>query len=236
MLAVFFVTAVLPAFAAVYPPPTEEYVNDFAGVISPGDAGRIRELLARVEREAGIEITVVTIASLEEQGASSSLRRYAAGLFDSWGVGDSRRSDGVMLLFSLGDREVWVEMGAGYQSRHDAALQEVVDSRMLPYFRDGDYSRGLYEGARGVSEVVTRQVSWLSYHKWPLILSAVAAACICAGVSCMRSGKKGWGYVFFSIAGVLLLFVIKILLSGKGGRRGGFGGGRSGGGGAGGKW
>ncbi len=236
LLCVLLFSACLPVAAVDFPAAVDEYVNDFANVISDADAKRIRDLLGNIESQTGIEITVTTIESLAEYQAGTSLRSFAAQLFDSWGVGDSQRNDGIMILFSNKDREVWIEAGLGYNHKYNAEFQKVVDENMLPYFRDEEYSRGLYEGAVGVTQVVTRQVSWFSYYQWPIILSALAAVCVFAGISCIRSGKKGWGYGFFALAGVLLLFVLKLVLSSKGGKKGGFGGGRSGGGGAGGKW
>lgn len=126
-------------------------------------------------------------------------------------------------------------MGAGYKRYFDSALQVVVDENMLPYFRREEYSRGLYEGARGVANTVTKEVSWLSFYKWHIIIGVAAVVCILAGISCMRNGKKGWGYVFFSVAFLLIVTLLTMLAKGNK-KRGGFGGGRSGGGGAGGKW
>lgn len=193
LLCLIIIVVSLPAIAVDYPDPVEEYVNDFAKVISPADTNQIRGLLGQIEKETGIEITVVTITGLADYEAATDLRQYAAQLFDKWGVGDAKRNDGVMLLFSLGDSEVWIEMGSGYAHRHNDALQQVVDSKMLPYFKTGDYSRGLYEGSRGVVEAVTRQVSWFRYHLTEIILGVLAVVCVFAGVSCIRAGKKGWG-------------------------------------------
>ena len=140
-----FITATFSSTAVDYPNPAEEYVNDFAGVISDADAGRIRALLGNIESQTGIEITVTTINSLADYQAGTNLRSYAAQLFDKWGVGDSRRNDGVMILFSNKDREVWIEAGLGYNNRFNAEFQKVVDTEMLPYFREGtipeDYTK-----------------------------------------------------------------------------------------------
>ncbi|MCC8189674.1 MAG: TPM domain-containing protein, partial [Planctomycetes bacterium] len=94
--------------AGEYPEPIEKYVNDFADVITESDASRIRNALSAVDEQTGIEITVVTIPDLAAVNSRDSLRHYAAGLFDHWGVGDARRNNGIMILFSLGDREVWI--------------------------------------------------------------------------------------------------------------------------------
>lgn len=217
--------------------PTAEsvYINDFASVLSPVDTDRLEETLSRLEHQTGIQFSVVTIRTLNDYGASDiSIQDYADRLMDDWGVGDSEKNDGIVLLFSLEDRNVAISMGAGYQHRYDSQLKNVVDNTMLPYFRQGEYSRGIYEGVAEAISVVTVSVSWFEFYKWHLLAGVLIVICIAAGISCMRNGKKGWGWMFFSIAFVILLFLIRVLLRGK--SKGGFGGGRSGGGGASGSW
>lgn len=249
-LILFLLLTVSQAWAQPnYPEHYSNYVNDFAKMLSQMDTNALLGALEELERSAGIEITLVTIASLADYDAQSMpLPDYAARLFDTWGVGDKEKNNGVMVLVSLNDREVWIEMGLGYAGQYDAQMQTVVDTRMLPYFRNGEYSRGLYEGVNAVIGVVTGAApvqpaggynsdqpnAWVGVVILVVIVLLIVA-CIAAGVNFFRKGKKGWGAVFFSIAGVLIIFLIKMLLSGKG-KGGGFGGGRSGGGGAGGRW
>lgn len=235
LIAVFLIAAAAPAMALSFPPPQNDYVSDYAEVLSEQDSEAIFKLFERVEDQTGIEITLVTIASLSDYEATN-LRTYAANLFDTWGVGDKKKNNGVLILFSKGDREVWIEMGAGYRNYFDADLQTMVDAKMLPYFKAGEYSRGLYQGAHGVANTVTKEVTWLSFYKWHLILGALAVICVLAGISCFRNGEEGWGYVFFSLALALIVFILTVLPKAGGKGRSGFGGGRSGGGGAGGKW
>ena len=227
-----------------YPDHYNDYVNDFAQVLTQRDTDDLIDALETLERQTGIEMVVVTIRSLAAYRAQDMpLSQYAARLFDSWGVGHQEASNGVMIMFSLDDREVWIEMGSGYAGQYNTQLQNVVDTCMLPYFRNGEYSRGLYEGANGVIGVVTGSGQTYGSEPaspWPGIIILVVIVLlivlfIAAGINFIRKGKKGWGFVFLSIAGVLIIFLIKILFSGKKGG-GGFGGGRSGGGGAGGRW
>lgn len=224
------------AWAALRFPSAESvYINDFANVLSTADTDRIEQTLSQLEKQTGIQFSVVTIHALKDYGADNMpIKDYADKLMDDWGVGDKNDNDGIVLLFSQEDRKVAISMGAGYQNRYNSQLQSIVDDTMLPYFRQGEYSRGLYEGVNQTIAVVTVPVSWFQFYKWHLAAGVLIIMCIGAGISCMRKGKKGWGWAFFTFAFIILLFLIKLLLSGK--RRGGFGGGRSGGGGASGSW
>ena len=224
-------------WAATFPQPLDDYVNDYAGVMGEADRTSVRGMLERVRSQSGRHIAVVTVDSLADYAdPGQSLESYAAGLFDSWGIGRKDVNDGVLVFFARADRRVRIELGAGYGGRYDAAMQAVVDERMLPYFRQGEYGRGLYEGTRSVVEALTTQVSWFRYYRTELILGALAVVCVLAGISCIRSGKKGWGWVFFTVAGTLILTIVMLLFRRKRGKGSGFGGGHSGGGGASGSW
>lgn len=247
-LTLILLILLMPAVTALaqtsYPDYYNEYVNDFAQVLSQKDTDDLLDTLGALERQTGIEIVVVTITSLADYGAQDMpLPTYAANLFDSWGVGHEDANNGVMIFFSLNDREIWIEMGQGYAEQYNTQLQNVMDNRILPYFREGAYSRGLYEGVNGVINVVTG--AGQTYGSEPpsqwtgiivlVVIVLLIVVFIAAGINFIRKGKKGWGFVFLSIAGFLIFFLVKMLLSGKKGG-GGFGGGRSGGGGAGGRW
>lgn len=253
--AFFFLILGCAASGAVESPRRlDVHVNDFAGVVEPGDEEAIRDLFFAAKAESGIDVSLLTITALGEYGVQSGLRQYAARLAREWKMGDPGRNNGILVLFSKNDREVWIETGNRYGYRQEAALQRVVDGRMLPHFRKGEYSRGLTEGARGIFTVVTGRFSWLTLDTRLIVQALFGAACVCAGVSCLRAGRNGWGFVFFQALGTLLLVAFVVVFSPGHGRRrrfrrwgrrggriggGGIGGGRGGGGrrgGAGGRW
>lgn len=134
-----------------YPHHRELEVNDFAGVLSAGEAERLRGLLRDLRQRTGIEATVVTIGSIGDyRTGDRSVESFATGLFNAWGVGDAGRDDGVMVLVAVEDRKVRIEVGSGYGSSEDRAMQAVIDSAMLPHFRRGDYGRGIVQGTETV--------------------------------------------------------------------------------------
>jgi len=65
-------------------------------------------------QRTGAEVVVVTLPGV--RGAEKDRRevkRFATRLFNSWGLGDRRKNNGVLLLVSTGDRRVEVEIGRG---------------------------------------------------------------------------------------------------------------------------
>jgi len=218
-----------------YPLPTDDYVNDYANVITAPDAEAIRKMFKDLEYQTGIEAVVVTINSIRDYSTGdTTIESFATNLFNTWGIGHKRENNGVLILVAVGDRKCRIELGKGYGRRYDSVMKQIIDEKMIPYFKANDYSRGIYEGSRSVIENVTKKVSWFSFYKWHILIGVLIIVCILAGISCIRSGKKGWGWAFFVAAGVLLLFLLRMLAKGK--SSSGFGGGSSFGGGASGSW
>lgn len=218
-----------------YPSPTDDYVNDYANILSQPDMEAIRGMFKDLEYQTGIEAVVVTIGSIEDYTTNDvTIENFATNLFNTWGIGHKKENNGVLILVAANDRKCRIELGRGFGNRYDSAMKQVIDEKMIPYFRTDDYSRGIYEGSRNVIEKVTKKVSWFSFYKKHIAIGALIILCIFAGISCMRSGKNGWGWAFFTAAFMLLVFLSSMISRGRG--SGGFGGGSSFGGGASGSW
>ena len=229
-----------PCGAAHYPSPRDRYLNDFAGVLAPADAENIRARLEALDRQTGLEGTVVTVASLSDFGTNpAEFETFATGLFNAWGVGHPARNDGFLVLLAVHDHLCRIELGKGFGTRFNARMQAIVDQTMVPSFRSGDVARGITEGTIAIIESLTKPESWFARYPWHLCAGAAIVLCLVAGISCLRSGRTGWGYAFFSAAAILLWFLLRSLgkAQSNSGNRKGFGGGRSSGrGGASGNW
>src|SRR5690606_889190 len=125
-----------------YPASVDLYVNDLAGLIEDGDETALRSDLSALFADTGVEMTVLTIGSRREYDPSPSLEAFATGLFNSWGVGHPERNNGILLLVVRDDREIRVELGAGYNQGYDVYAADII-GRMTPAFRAGDFSGGI---------------------------------------------------------------------------------------------
>jgi uncharacterized protein len=134
-----------------YPPYEDLYVNDYAMVLTAEDAAHIRSMFMDLKRDHGIEAVVLTIHTLSNYTTGDeTIEQFATNLFNTWGIGDATRNDGVLILVAVDDRKVRIEIGAGYAPSYDDVMAEVITEHMLPYFRRNEYSLGIYRGARAV--------------------------------------------------------------------------------------
>jgi len=156
---------------SAYPPFLDPHVNDYGQILESADASYMRTKLSQFQAQTGIQVVVVTVNSVRDYGRDTSIESFATNLFNTWGVGDRDRDDGILMVVAPGDRQTRIELGSGYGSQYDTVAQTIIDDAMLPQFRDGLFSRGT---VAGVDAITTR-------------FQPGAAT----GVSATRSGR-GW--------------------------------------------
>ncbi|MGL5008452.1 MAG: TPM domain-containing protein, partial [Paracoccaceae bacterium] len=146
-LAIWF-AALLPfaALAQDLPTPLSDTVSDFANVIGPEAEAEIAAELQRHRDETGVHMVAVTLPSQVGGRPGERIEDYATRLFNAWGVGDAERNDGLMILVIPSDRVVRIATGAGYDRVYDGRAQRVIDTTMLPAFRDSDFAGGIRDG------------------------------------------------------------------------------------------
>lgn len=135
-----------PLAAQPFPNPDTTLVNDFAGVLDAGSEARIADSLQRLRDDHGIQMTVVTIGSRRDYGEFDTIESFATGMFNAWGVGSAARNDGIMVLVANVDREMRIELGAGYPAIWSEVAASVIQNSFQPAFRNGDMQRGIENG------------------------------------------------------------------------------------------
>jgi uncharacterized protein len=119
------------------------WVTDTPGALRADTVSRLNETLGAFERTTGIEIAVVVMRSLD----GLSIEEAAAELFEMWGVGKKDRDNGLLLLWSVGDRLVRVEVGYGLEGViPDGKAGAILDTYVIPRFRSGEFNEGIIAG------------------------------------------------------------------------------------------
>jgi uncharacterized protein len=217
------------------------FIADTAKLLESEDAEAIVALCTSLLEEKRVPIIVVTIRSLSKYGASGwSIERYARSLFDAWGIGHPKWNRGMLLLVSRFDRRARIEFGADWAGTKNREAEEVMEELIIPAFKQGDYSRGLLDGVRGLDaiardlEIPKAPTPWWVYAAW----IAFAGLAIFTAVSLVRRGASGWAWLFWGAVFVAIFFLLRTWAESRssGGGGGSFGGGFGGGGGASGSW
>jgi uncharacterized protein len=144
---VLFLSLTHAAAAQTLPEPPSAAVSDFAAVLDATEEGRIGRALQAVRDDTGVQMVVVTMASIADHGgAGMQLEAYAKALFDAWDIGGGERKDGILLLVDTGAREARIALGAGYDPVYDGRAARVLSTTVLPELRDGKIAGGIEAG------------------------------------------------------------------------------------------
>jgi uncharacterized protein len=140
------------AFAENVPQPVG-WVNDFANVIPQEYRDKLNTLIGELKEKTSAEIAVVTVTSI----APYDEKEYARMLFDSWRPGKKGKDNGVLILLAIKERRWRIETGYGVEGiLPDGRCGEIGRNYMVPYFKNGNYGLGLYNGAAAIANIVAK--------------------------------------------------------------------------------
>ncbi|MDD5496419.1 MAG: TPM domain-containing protein [Candidatus Omnitrophica bacterium] len=145
-------TLAVPLFAKDQIPEPKGWVNDYAGVISDHYRQKMDSLISDLERKTSAEIAVLTVSSI----APYDERSYARLIFDSWRPGKKGKDNGVLVLLAVKERRWRIETGYGIEGTlSDGLCGEIGRNYMVPYFKDGKYGEGLYNGVSAIAQKIS---------------------------------------------------------------------------------
>lgn len=136
------------AFAAdpTFPALTGRVV-DQAELLTPEIETSITTKLVQLETDTGDQFVVVTLDSLQDY----EIEDYGYRLGRAWGIGNSENDSGVLLIVAPNERKVRLEVGYGLEPvLTDALSNQIIQTDILPAFRDGGYARGIENGVDAV--------------------------------------------------------------------------------------
>lgn len=189
--------APLPARAETWPEHKTLYVNDYARILEDGAEARITAALKSLRDETGIEATVLTLHTRMGYQTSGTLESFATGLFNTWGIGDASRNDGILILVVSEDREMRVELGDGYGTAFNREAQDIIDRVFIPAFKAGDFSTGIEDGTAAVISRIARPhlAGDTPPDRAPLADSdSSSGAGIVGAVMALFAGIFGWAF------------------------------------------
>ena len=149
--ALLFCLSVTAAAAPTFPSLTGRVVDD-ANILSAQTKADLTSRLSALETETHNQVVVVTLPSLQ----GYEIEDYGYQLGRSWGIGQSRTNNGVLLIVAPTEHKVRIEVGYGLEGvLTDAWCSVVLQQRVLAKFRSGDYDAGVVAG----TDAIIRQLS-----------------------------------------------------------------------------
>lgn len=129
-------------------------VVDNAGLLLADDRQTLVQRLEALQRTTGPQLVVVTVPELKDM----TIEQLGLALGNGWGIGDSRRNDGVLMIVAPKEHQTRIEVGKGLEATLTNALcAEIIEHDMIPQFREGHFKAGIDAGVdRLIAALSTR--------------------------------------------------------------------------------
>jgi len=214
-------------------------VVDLAGIVDSGTETKLNRYLKELQTKTGVQMAILTIKSLEGQAIEDFSINIA---HDQWKLGQKNKDNGVLMVIAFSEKKYRIEIGYGLEGLlPDSLVGGIGRQYLVPHFKKGDYSTGIYAAAVIMANEIARDAG-VELAGLPAVKKAYPVK---------KKGKssgilgKIFSLLFFLIMVILfiknprlfLAFLFMFSMGGRssrwGGSGGGFGGGGFGGGGGG---
>lgn len=133
------------------------YINDFAGLFTDQQKSNMMDKAVALDKDyGGIQVVVTTVESLGDcslDGKSHDIEEVSYAMYKQYGIGEDDM--GILILFSTGDREVWMQTGYKMQTYiTDSKSGQLLDDYGMDYFMNDQFAEGLVSLQNGtISEI-----------------------------------------------------------------------------------
>ncbi|MEM7453341.1 MAG: TPM domain-containing protein [Planctomycetota bacterium] len=132
-------------------PRPDGWIVDLTGRVTGDEITKINALCDEVYEVSNLEMACVVIPSTGGQ----DLRGYATNLFNDWAVGNQFRNNGMLIFVALDEGGAEVILGDGVDNDSNVlSAQKLMDTIMVPRFRNGEVGSAIYAGARACATQV----------------------------------------------------------------------------------
>ncbi len=134
-------------FAAPNFPVLTDRVVDTAGILTPDQTTALIAKLKAHEVATSNQIVVVTLKDLD----GYDIADYGYQLGRHWQIGQKEKNNGVLLIVSMNDRKVRIEVGYGLEGvLPDARAHDIINRVIVPAFKQKKFYQGINQAVDSI--------------------------------------------------------------------------------------
>ncbi|MCM0045535.1 MAG: TPM domain-containing protein [Burkholderiaceae bacterium] len=132
-------------------PPLTGRVVDRTATLSAAQRQALDDRLRAFEQRKGSQIAVLIVA----RTAPEAIEQYAIRVAEQWKIGRGKVDDGALLIVAKDERALRIEVGYGLEGAlNDATARRIIDERIVPRLRAGDFDGGIRAGTDAMMRVI----------------------------------------------------------------------------------
>ena len=130
------------------------FVYDQEDDLTEAQERKFDSLFRAHEKRTSNEIVLVTTANY---GDEENMLMYSVNFGDKLGIGKKELNNGVVIAFSKAQRQTRISTGYGTERvLKDEIAKKIIDSLMLPAFKQDNYFEGLWAGSFAVVDFLDK--------------------------------------------------------------------------------
>jgi uncharacterized protein len=115
-------------------------VTDYTSTLNEQEISALEQKLVAYNDSTSSQIAIVVVKDIGDY----EINQYATELALKWNIGQKGKDNGLLILWSTGNRKVFISTGYGFEEKvPDAICKRIVDRLIIPNFRNGAYYQGL---------------------------------------------------------------------------------------------
>lgn len=156
LLTLIFIFSFLNANIEQYFPKLESRVVDEVNLLSPNVKSDLNKILEEHEKQTSNQIVVVILKSLN--GYEIEDYSYQLGRF--WKIGQKDKNNGVLLVISMEDKKIRIEVGYGLEGAlTDKISHEIINYTIKPNFKASQYELGVLKAVNEIMAAIKGEYS-----------------------------------------------------------------------------
>ena len=146
------ISLLLFAFSFCFALNFNEQINDEAHIFSENERDELLNLVQNFEQNSTTQIAIVTLNSL----GNKSIEELSLEIARGYRLGQKESDNGVLLLVAPNEKKVRIEVGYGLEGTlTDAVASQIINSVMIPEFKNGNMSEGVKDGVVAIIKVAS---------------------------------------------------------------------------------
>ncbi|TGM28960.1 TPM domain-containing protein [Leptospira levettii] len=126
-------------------------ITDEVGILSSSQVTHLQSVISDIESKTGAQVFLYIIESLEGE----NLESYSLQVAEQSKIGQKGKDNGVLVLLSVGDRKVRIEVGYGLEETlTDVLCNRIIRNIMIPEFKKGDIPNGILLGYDAITLIL----------------------------------------------------------------------------------
>lgn len=132
-------------------PPLTGHIVDQTQTFKPDQRAMLEQQLREFESRKGSQLAVLLVPDTQPE----TIEQFALRVAEQWKIGRKNIDDGAILVIAKNERALRIEVGYGLEGAlNDATAKRIVEERIVPRFKEGDFYGGAVAGVETMMRVI----------------------------------------------------------------------------------